>query len=293
MKPIQDIFYVSADKDANRTIQHGGLKLWTNPEFEPEKNAVITGTIYQAPSKYSLYNYVGHKIEARKDVDLAEGTKVYFHHFTVTEQSRESYFKDKELYRCNYANIYCAIKDGKIQMLEHWLLVTPIMEDESKVKKQIGDTTLWLKAQADKISLHGIVEEISPYYERLGIKKKDRIIFTRSSEYEMKIEGKDYYRMAMQDVIGVIDGNTIIPTKGTVIVRQHTPEQKKVKGIILLEKTVEKVEKVTCTQVVFSGCDSISPGENVYYEKGRVQRFEFNGALYSMIREEEIALVQQ
>lgn len=288
MIPLKDTFFIKAHKYQNDMLQYGALKIFIDTRFSPEKHAVQNGVIETVPKKYDLKDYVGRKLAARKDIQLKNGDRVYFHHFVVTGAPALN-INNKEVYRAEYQNIYCTINStGDIQMLEHWMFVTPIMEENNEVV--FSGKKIITNAFSNKISLYGTIEHVHDYYNNLGLKKGTKIIFTKGSEYSISVEGKDYFRMCYNDVVAYLGNNgELIPLKDRVILIPN--ENKKIiKGGVEIDSESLERKLAIITGIVFkSGMENINEGDVVYYEKGRATSFEHDGKIYLFVKKENIA----
>lgn len=89
---------------------------------------------------------------------------------------------------------------GEWTALAPFCFVEPI-KDETK---QIGSIIVQNSGDTYKgnITHEGILKYSNPELEELGICVEDRIAFSEDSEYEVVIDGKIYYRMKTNDILG-------------------------------------------------------------------------------------------
>ena len=83
-------------------------------------------------------------------------------------------------------------------MLQDYVFVEPIYEDDSQYVTSSG---IYLKAEKEVMKEKGIVRHINKFSEDLGIKVGQKVIFQKSCNYEMEVEGKKYYRMRNENIV--------------------------------------------------------------------------------------------
>ena len=99
--------------------------------------------------------------------------------------------------------VYAIVRDGKLKMLDNWVFVEQVLEDESKCKTDSG---IWIKPDQEDEELHGILRYSNNELIEQGANINDRIIFSKDSEYVMDIEGEDLMRMRNEDVLAIYNG---------------------------------------------------------------------------------------
>lgn len=133
-------------------------------------------------------------------IDLQVGDKIYFHFHTVSEENRVRATENEEekLYMVHYGEIYCRVRDGKIQTLSEYVLCDPMYEGEKDLltkngifKKRFTSTSL-CSATIHHLPLKGNVD---------GLKKGDEILFSSYSDIPIRVEGRDYFRMRLSDIM--------------------------------------------------------------------------------------------
>ena len=55
----------------------------------------------------------------------------------------------------------------------------------------------------------GIVEYSNPDLEQINIIKSTKVLFSKNSEYEFKIDNQIYYKMITKDILGIVDERII------------------------------------------------------------------------------------
>jgi Co-chaperonin GroES (HSP10) len=89
---------------------------------------------------------------------------------------------------------------GEWTALAPFCFVEPI-KDETK---KIGSIIVQNSGDVHKgmLTKQGIIKYTNPELEEYGIKEDDHIAFSEDSEYEFVIDGKTYYRMKTNDILG-------------------------------------------------------------------------------------------
>jgi len=182
-----------------------------NKVIKPYANSVQHGTVEAVPSfvdarvkKYDkggrLY-YDGYF----QDVDIKVGDKVYFHHFVSLEEN-QIVCDLKTLYKAEYNQIICVVRDGEIIPVEKWVLAMPIMETDEDIMYKVGDIILYKKVAAEKKYLLSTLKYVSPEAKKCGFSVGETIVHPQFSEYSIKIEGVSMYRMHIDDVFCAVTG---------------------------------------------------------------------------------------
>lgn len=144
-------------------------------------------------------------IACPEDGELLPGDIVYVHHFVVEEERRIK-VKDKDYRWLEYSQIYYRVRDGIGKAVGYYVLVEPVKYDESKFKKKTDSgIALTSKAGTTYVDRVGKVAHIGKDAAQDDIEVGDLILFNKNCEYEIRIEGKMYFRMERRDVITTID----------------------------------------------------------------------------------------
>ena len=198
-KPLRDFVFIRANPTKNAVKQIApGVEIIVDQTYEPHSMTHVTqdGIIEYLPKGFSL--------DYQKDIDfqvmeLEVGDHVYCHHFLCDEHVRTTKV-DKNgngLYYLLYGEVYCAIRDGKINMIGEWNLVDPV-----KIEAPKSAAGIITQVQQKMEPLKGIARHINERLRDLGINKGDEIFFDADSDYEMMVEGKMYYRMQNTYILG-------------------------------------------------------------------------------------------
>lgn len=143
---------------------------------------------------------------------LEKGDKVIIHHNILrfkTDMKGNSvmnqYFIEDNKYYVPLTEIFMYKRNDEWIALSPYCFIKPIKKD--KILK-IGNIHTTSKEDEDShkgyIKNIGIVEFSNNELEKLGIKKGDKIIFSKNSEYEFIIDNELYYKMSVNDIMGKI-----------------------------------------------------------------------------------------
>jgi len=197
-KPLGQFMYIELEKETENThVLSDGTELWLDTELEKFQHARQYGII-----KYPTLNP---RKQFDDGVDLQPGEKVYFHHFVCDERinkyisvaSDEKITKEK-IYQAYIDQVYCVIRDEDIVMLQDYVFVEPVYEDDSNY---ITSSGIYLKPEKETLKERGIVRHINKFSEDLDIKVGQKVIFQKACNYEMEVEGKTYYRMKNENIL--------------------------------------------------------------------------------------------
>jgi len=189
-----DLFVVEIPKRINDTITTAsGLELFIDNRFKEFENRVTEGKVMAVPFKY--------------DTGVEVGDTLYFHHLVVINEGQPlTGMKDTYLVRfdpkvatSNQAIAYKSSKTGKVVPLHGWALLESI---EEKNKKKDSDIIEVVKLKEDP-ALRGRVAFDSKDTEELGIAKGDVVGFPKNRDYRIVIDGKEYYRTRIEDLLYV------------------------------------------------------------------------------------------
>jgi len=171
------------------TFKLNGEELKLITKFDEFGNRVMEGEVVKTPLKY--------------DCPCEEGDTIYFHHHVVMESNQKFVYEDDDIYQVRYhpedpyqsqAFAY-KNKEGEILPMSNWVLLEPIIA-ESKLKSDVLEIVTFEEEQ----NTDGIVTMLTDEMKMNGLRKGDRVRFSKNSDYEIEIEGKKYWRMKMSDL---------------------------------------------------------------------------------------------
>lgn len=270
-----------------------------NPIFRKYHNVVYTGEVVGVPSDYDsmpIYQeYDGHPCPkaympkppfsanmhspikftvADTLMDVEIGDTVYFHYLSIQffEEGRKSksyIYTDEdgfEHHRVGVDQLFCSVREGKINMLLGYVLIEPIM-DEKGSKKSSG---LINKVESAPRYLQGVVRHAGAGVGSQNINSVssgDMVLYLPKSEFKNNIEGKDYFVMKQWHLVAKKEReeDEYTPIGSFVRIKKDSNSTSELIKI--------KEEPVMNGVVDFMGelCgEDINPGNNIMFESRSV-----------------------
>ena len=132
--------------------------------------------------------------------DIQKGDKIYFHYNVVEDSHIE-----KDLYNVEMDRVFCAVRDGKIVMINDWCFVEPIEEqgefievDGRKIHANVKGglvVSTGRKNKADKAKIKHIPEN------DLGLHGDDDVFLLPDWEFFNEIEGEKYATVRLDHIV--------------------------------------------------------------------------------------------
>ena len=188
-------FVVELEKLINDTlVTDSGLELYIdhkyneNGEFE---NRVTEGPVVCSPFKI--------------DTGVRPGDTLYFHHLVVMQGGQVLTGDDNHyIVKCSkeaLSNQAIAYKDqdtGEIKPLFGWSLLEPVEEE-----KEFPNDLIEMVQLTEKLPTKGRVAFESEELNDIGLEVGDVVGFKENRDYRIKIDGKEYYRTRVEDLLYV------------------------------------------------------------------------------------------
>jgi len=187
------MFIVELEKPINDTIStESGVELYINTEYEGGEfeYRVTDGPVIATPAKYKT--------------PVKVGDTLYFHHLVVMQGGQKltdiensyfvSYNPDNAV---NSQAIAYKNKKGKVEPLNGWSLLLPVEEDI------VDEGIIEVVSLKEKLPTKGVVAFDSKELKSVGLKKGDVVGFKENRDYRIKIDGKEYYRTRIIDLMYV------------------------------------------------------------------------------------------
>jgi len=186
-----NLFVVELKKTVNDTITtSGGLELYIDNKFNEFQNRVTEGPVVAVPFRYNT--------------GVKPGDTLYFHHLVVINEGQPLTGDDNH-YLVKYDedhtinNQAIAFKDsdtGNVHPLAGWSLLEPLEEKEVK-ESEVIEVIKFEK----KLPTRGRVAFTSSGIEEVGLEVGDVVGFQKNMDYRITIEGKEYYRTRVEDLL--------------------------------------------------------------------------------------------
>jgi len=191
-----NFFVVELEKLVNDTITlDNGLELYidTGKDDMGEFNYRVTeGPVVASPFRFQT--------------GVRPGDTLYFHHLVVMQGGQvltgdDSHYivKYAEEALSNQAIAYKCQDTGEIKPLFGWSLLEPVEEEEEKFPSDLVE----MVQLAEKLPTKGRVAFNSEQLAEIGVKVGDVVGFKENRDYRIKIDGKEYYRTRVEDLLYV------------------------------------------------------------------------------------------
>lgn len=169
-----------------------GLELYVDTKFNEFEHRINEGEVVSVPYKY--------------DVPVKPGDTLYFHHLVVINDGQEltgekdhyiSYFEPNTAIN-NQSIGYKSKETGVFQPLNGWSVLAPHIEEKKKLS-EIIEVVEFNEPPVTK----GVVAFDSDDLAEIGVKKGDVVGFKKNHDYRFKIDGLEYYRTRVEDLLYV------------------------------------------------------------------------------------------
>jgi len=188
-----DLFVIELEKKIKDTITtKEGLTLYVDNRFNEFEHRITEGPVVCAPSKY--------------DTGVEPGDTLYFHHLVVLNEGQVlTGEKNHYLVRYDSQNtinnqaIAHKNKDGEIKPLAGWTLLEPIEQEELKTKSDVIEVVELKK----KLPTKGRIAFTAKWIDEAELKVGDVVGFKQNRDYRITIDGKEYYRTRLEDLLYV------------------------------------------------------------------------------------------
>tara|TARA_R110000824_G_scaffold388939_1_gene584731 strand:- start:2113 stop:2694 length:582 start_codon:yes stop_codon:yes gene_type:complete len=189
IKPLGDFVYVKLEKEEENThICSDGTKIFLDTSYDRYVNA----------RQYGVVEYISINIKKRVEDNLTmqKGDRVYFHHHVIDEKMASEFGGDN-IYKVHYDQAYCYVRDGKVTMLQDYVLVEPI---------QLEDKIGRIYIESKESTKRGRVAYANQFSIDDGFKAGDEVLFIKNANYDMIIEGERLFRMKNNEILALTEG---------------------------------------------------------------------------------------
>lgn len=191
MKPLQ-AFIVTMEKKLNDTVEiAGGIKLYVDTRYNEFEHRINEAEVIAVPYKF--------------ETGVSPGDTLYFHHHVVVNDGQPITGKENsyivrysETAMENQAIAYKKKDTNEITPLGGWVVLEPVEEEKKKLSEIIEVVTL--KEEEVK---KGKVAFYADYFDEIGIKVGDIVAFNPKIGYKFKIDGEEYLRIRLIDLLYV------------------------------------------------------------------------------------------
>ena len=186
-----NLFVVELEKLVDDTITtDSGLELYIDTRFNEFENRITEGPVVAVPFKY--------------ETGVKPGDTLYFHHLVVINEGQPLTGDDNHYlvrYDEDHAinNQAIAFKDsdtGDVHPLAGWSLLEPIEEETVQESSIIEIIKL-----DEKLPTRGRIAFTSSGIKEVGLSVGDVVGFKENRDYRITIDGKEYYRTRVEDLL--------------------------------------------------------------------------------------------
>lgn len=191
MKSIHN-FIVKVDKTTQDTLKtDSGLELYIDTKFDEFKHRTTEGEVLAIPDK--------------QETDVQVGDTLYFHHHVVVDggmpinEFEKWYMVIYNPHRAAYnqAIAFKSKETGKINSVTGWALLEPSEKDDPGPEEGAIEV---VKLKEDPVTT-GVVSFPSEELNAIGVSDGDVVGFKKNRDYRIKIDGKEYYRVAVTELL--------------------------------------------------------------------------------------------
>lgn len=190
------------------TVTFGTLTINIDPEFNPTHYARIYGRVMAVPRSAPITE---HGIPIQDEVKV--GDIIYFHYLTTNDETNRIY---GNYYKVPYYWIFCSVRDSVIQPIGSWTLLEKYIEETYDTVEVSGKRVEAIVAKSGLVT--GLYKKPSQKYaivrhigkplgdsNPLNITKGDKVLLEKNSNFENEIEGKKYYTVKQEYILGKAD----------------------------------------------------------------------------------------
>lgn len=191
-----NLFVVKIDKLTNQTIKtESGLELYVDTKFNEFEHRTTDAPVVAVPFKY--------------ETGVEPGDTLYFHHLVVMNEGQVLTGEDNNyLVRYdpdhavnNQAIAYKKKGTNEIIPLKGWSLLEKVNEEEKTLKSDVIE----IVTLKDKNPTRGRVAFMSEEIKEYGLNVGDVVGFKENMDYRITIDGKEYYRTRVEDLLYVYE----------------------------------------------------------------------------------------
>ena len=200
ISPVYNRILVEVDREWNEEIktESGVIGVCFESEIERLDGAQLKGKVVALPLAVS---------ENILDVNkhLQVGDTVYFHFNEISQDSRIDDVFDRRLYIVMVDQLFLAIRDGEIKMLNDRVLITPMYDSDvdentnTKIEKTASGIVVSLKREEQHNTKKGVLAHIGQ--TMLKVYPGDVVYYEKDADMEYIIEGTKYLVMTQEDLM--------------------------------------------------------------------------------------------
>jgi hypothetical protein len=220
---------IRLDAENDHIKLKGGMTLYVDSTYDPEKHATVTGTVFGLPSHLTYTGKANVGMPWKTDMELQEGDKVIVYYLAILNafkpEQKRFFTKDNERYVfIPYQSIFVAIRGDQIIPINGYVLVEPCgdpwMEETKNRFKKIGIELVTNDKSNTNVSF-GIVRYIGKpnkgycdygnIDDGVNVKVGDKVVLRKISDIPLQYPlhakldgGKLFWRVQRRKILAVI-----------------------------------------------------------------------------------------
>ena len=184
---------VKITKKYNDEVEFSTGKLYLDVTWSPEEHVTICGSVVALPRGEWCKNTRGQFLKQELQLD----DLVYFNYLTVQEDNLV--FGEKDIYLVDLEECFCFLRGGVLTAISNHVLIEPIM-----IEEKIGSIYVGVPTRSEEEGNLRFIGTPVKGQDKLGLINGDTVRFHERNAFLNTIEGKDYYVMKQDDILGKI-----------------------------------------------------------------------------------------
>ena len=162
------------------------------------------------------------------------------------------------VFKINPTLAVCATDGDNIYMNDRFVLIEKIMQTEDEIKTSSG---IYTQAEVKAKELVGIIRHSNDFHTGCMVK------FLPSADYEMTINGKEYYAMKQDEITVLLIEDKMVPIDDMVLIFQEKPREFTDAGLFIPEEAREPINKGIVISIG-NKCEYVAIGDYVMFGLG-------------------------
>lgn len=192
MKSINNFIVKIDSTTQDKITTNSGLELYVDTKFNEFEHRTTEGEVLAIPNN--------------RETPVEVGDKLYFHHHVVVDGGMPISELDKwymVVYNPHHAAYNQAIafkskRTGEVHSIQGWALLDP---PEAEKEKEVEEDQIKVVRLKENPVTTGVVSFPSKELDEIGVSNGDVVGFKKNRDYRIKIDGKEYYRVAVTELL--------------------------------------------------------------------------------------------
>ena len=192
MKSINNFIVKIESTTQDKIKTNSGLELYVDTKFNEFEYRTTEGEVLAVPNN--------------RETPVEVGDTLYFHHHVVVDGGMPINELDKwymVIYNphnaaYNQAIAFKSKRTGKVHSIKGWALLDPPEKEE---EKEVEDNQIKIVKLKENPVTTGVVSFPSEELYEIGVSNGDVVGFKKNRDYRIKIDGKEYFRVAVTELL--------------------------------------------------------------------------------------------